>query len=331
LKLSQERHFQARELARARRKKETLRQKMTEKQRYMSNRVSTPPPVRGRVHMDVQTETYLEELSDRPPERDESTQTDALKDRPPSPLFIPEKSGVDKETQIEEGDLFDFDAEVAPILEVLVGKTLEQGMDEVLEEEEIANIRAQKARFEQQRNIELAKVQRLEAEARRRDEEKTRRVEQERSRIALEKEMIQKIASRGFAKTFFNDLQRDIMNELSSEGQFFDPIACEVEMSFLPWLQERVLQHHSTTELASKVCDGMYYTSLSLSLSLFFFFFKLNQNPNPDILVSSMSLIPKKVQNAKDAYQDFLNAAEDRKKAQESKEEEEKDKVEDDE
>ena len=47
--------------------------------------------------------------------------------------------------------------------------------------------------------------------------------------------------------------------------------------------------------------------------------------------MSSMSLIPKKVQNAKDAYQDFLNAAEDRKKAQESKEEEEKDKVEDDE
>ena len=45
-------------------------------------------------------------------------------------------------------------------------------MDEVLEEEEIANIRAQKARFEQQRNIELAKVQRLEAEA---DEEMQRR------------------------------------------------------------------------------------------------------------------------------------------------------------
>ena len=46
--------------------------------------------------MDVQTETYLEELN-RPPERGGS-QTDALKDRPPSPLFMPEKIGVDKDT-----------------------------------------------------------------------------------------------------------------------------------------------------------------------------------------------------------------------------------------
>lgn len=40
-------------------------------------------------------------------------------DRPPTPLFIPAKSGRDMETQIEEGDLFDFDFEVEPILEVL--------------------------------------------------------------------------------------------------------------------------------------------------------------------------------------------------------------------
>ncbi len=39
-------------------------------------------------------------------------------DRPPTPLFMPSKSGVDVFTQIEGGDLFDFDAEVEPILEV---------------------------------------------------------------------------------------------------------------------------------------------------------------------------------------------------------------------
>lgn len=32
--------------------------------------------------------------------------------------------GIDIETQIENGDLFDFDLEVEPILEVLVGKTI---------------------------------------------------------------------------------------------------------------------------------------------------------------------------------------------------------------
>lgn len=34
-------------------------------------------------------------------------------DRPPSPLFVPAKSGVDAETQVVVGELFDFDLEVS--------------------------------------------------------------------------------------------------------------------------------------------------------------------------------------------------------------------------
>ena len=37
--------------------------------------------------------------------------------------------------------LFDFDLEVKPMLEVLVGKTIEQSLLEVMEEEELANLR----------------------------------------------------------------------------------------------------------------------------------------------------------------------------------------------
>ena len=105
-------------------------------------------------------------------------QTDAFLDRPPTPLFVPAKTGVDNNTQILEGEvitgcsynsffdilvelvlkkididlrfhnrtisqLFDFDIEVKPILEVLVGKTIEQALMEVMEEEELANLRAQ--------------------------------------------------------------------------------------------------------------------------------------------------------------------------------------------
>ncbi len=40
------------------------------------------------------------------------------------------------------GELFDFDVEVEPILEVLVGRVLEQGLMEVMEEEELAAMRA---------------------------------------------------------------------------------------------------------------------------------------------------------------------------------------------
>lgn len=60
----------------------------------------------------VQTDTYLEQLSDTVAEAEISTQTDPFRDRPSTPLFIPAKAGLDATTQIEAGDLFDFDFEV---------------------------------------------------------------------------------------------------------------------------------------------------------------------------------------------------------------------------
>lgn len=59
----------------------------------------------GRKHIDVQTELYLEELTDRVEEADVETQTDAFLDRPPSPFYIPAKTGVDVSTQILEGEV----------------------------------------------------------------------------------------------------------------------------------------------------------------------------------------------------------------------------------
>ena len=60
----------------------------------------------------------MEELTDKVEENTVDTQTDPMMDRPPTPLFVPFKTGRDMETQIEDGDLFDFNFEVEPILEV---------------------------------------------------------------------------------------------------------------------------------------------------------------------------------------------------------------------
>lgn len=50
-------------------------------------------------------ELYLEEISDRIVEVDMECQTDAFLDRPPTPLFIPAKTGKDVATQILEGEV----------------------------------------------------------------------------------------------------------------------------------------------------------------------------------------------------------------------------------
>lgn len=68
--------------------------------------------------------------------------------------------------------LFDFDLEVRPMLEVLVGKTIEQSLLEVREEEELANLRISQSVYEELHNIELAEIQRLEEQERRHREEK---------------------------------------------------------------------------------------------------------------------------------------------------------------
>ncbi|KAG9344649.1 hypothetical protein JZ751_010334 [Albula glossodonta] len=170
------------------RQQEARRRAIAHKRAKAHFRIKTPEAVEGRQHIDVQTELYLEELSDRVEESSVECQTDAFLDKPPSPLFIPAKTGRDVATQIEEGEvsgltctsiasllplqLFDFDLEVRPLLETLVGKTVEQSLQEVMEEEELASLRAQQRAYEELHNLELVQVQRLEERERRHREEK---------------------------------------------------------------------------------------------------------------------------------------------------------------
>eukprot|EP00292_Cryptomonas_paramecium_P012587 CAMPEP_0113691576 /NCGR_PEP_ID=MMETSP0038_2-20120614/18531_1 /TAXON_ID=2898 /ORGANISM="Cryptomonas paramecium" /LENGTH=364 /DNA_ID=CAMNT_0000613243 /DNA_START=156 /DNA_END=1246 /DNA_ORIENTATION=+ /assembly_acc=CAM_ASM_000170 len=223
---------------------------------------ATPDPVAGRKHMDVQTENFLEEISDRPVEVEVDTQTDAFMDRPPSPLFIPMKTGVDQETQIYEGDLFDFDFEVEPILQVMVGKTLEQSLMEVLEEEELANMRAHQDEFDQIRAAELAEAQRMEEAERRRFEEKERRLAQERERVANERSVARKVAAQGFAHRYVGDVVANVFGSLEQTGFFYDPLVKEIEDVFMPWLLGGVSSNIQAMHDAERTVDASIQAAL---------------------------------------------------------------------
>ena len=66
--------------------------------------------------------------------------------------FLPQKLGKDEATQIMDGDLFDFDKDVQPLLTVIVGKTLEQSLLELEQEQEIENLRQAKLMYSKKRN-----------------------------------------------------------------------------------------------------------------------------------------------------------------------------------
>jgi hypothetical protein len=194
------------------------------------------------------------------PEHNVETQTDEFLDRPASPLFVPIKTGVDQGTQILEGDLFDFELEVEPILDVLVGKTLEQSMMEVMEEEELAELRAHQEDFVQLRNAELAETQRMEEAERRKFEEKERRLAEERERVQKEKVLKEKISAAAFAKNYMGGIESSVLDRLSKLAYFYDPVEREVETEFMPWIAELATQKYMAAtagaDLAEDVCKS---------------------------------------------------------------------------
>ncbi|DBA85374.1 hypothetical protein WJX79_002769 [Trebouxia sp. C0005] len=222
----------------------------------------TPDPVDGRRHIELQTDSYLEQLTDTVAEAEMSTQTDPFRDRPSTPLFIPAKAGLDATTQIEAGDLFDFDFEVEPLLEVLVGKCLEQGLMEVMEEEELAAMRAHQQHYEQVKATELASVQRLEAAELRKQEEKARRLEQARARATAETHLREKVAAATFARGYIKGLTGTVYGRLQDSGYFFDPVQREVEQQVMPWLKEETQKIVARQATARAVVDSVVVDAL---------------------------------------------------------------------
>lgn len=227
------------------------------RQKAPGARVGTPPPVEGRTHMKMQTDEFIEEITDRPLEHDAETQTLPFMDRPASPLFVRAKIGSDISTQIGEGDLFDFDLEVEPLLELLVGKTLHVSMLEIMQEEELEAIRLQQEEFETLRNIEIAEVQRLEVEIKRKSQERERRIAQENRRVEEKRRLEESIAARAFSNQFLGELHNNVFDMLQEHGHFYDPVKKEIEVMFMGGLISNVVNAANSYEAASIIAKEL--------------------------------------------------------------------------
>ncbi|XP_066144022.1 radial spoke head protein 3 homolog B isoform X6 [Euwallacea fornicatus] len=212
-------------------------------------RLGSPPPVPGRRHENIQTETYLEELYVNPPVAEMCTQTDLFVERPVSPFYVSAKTGADVETQIYPGDLFDFDMEVQPILEVLVGKTIEQALIEVLEEEELAALREQQRRFLELRS-QTAECLRLDEREKRLVKEKENRLVEREESGKAQKEMDERIAASVLIQDYLADLLPSVIEGLESEGFMMDHTKEDIGESFMPWLIQEV-----AVEVQDMVCS----------------------------------------------------------------------------
>jgi hypothetical protein len=141
-----------------------------------------------------------------------------FEDRPPTPKYVPLPPGIEVATQIEDGDLFDFDLEVEPILEVIVGRSLVQATYELIAEDERQNYLAHKKSYEREREFELINLQRAEAAHQRREDEKKRRLNQVNSKKLRDIETQKKLMSKTFAKSTLSHLKERSINYLFERG-----------------------------------------------------------------------------------------------------------------
>ncbi|XP_042312713.1 radial spoke head protein 3 homolog [Sceloporus undulatus] len=224
------------------RRREAYRKMLARRRAKEESEIHAPEVDDSGKKVVVQTELYLEEIAERIIEMDTECQTDAFLARSASPLFIPEKTGADVSTQIEEGELFDFDIEVKPVLEVLVGKTIEQALIEVIEEEELATLHAHQYYYHELRNAEIAELHRLEEQEKRRKEEKKRRMQQRLDEQEKESKVSERIAARAFAQQYLRNLIPSVLTSLQNKGFFYNDIQKEIEEDFLPYLMQNVEQ-----------------------------------------------------------------------------------------
>lgn len=96
------------------------------------------PP--ARIEVDLTYFLTEQPKYDAPKHQNIVAQTDAFLPKPPTPKYVPKKTGIDAETQVGDYDLFFYDDAVIPILNVVVDKTLESALLEVEEESELKAI-----------------------------------------------------------------------------------------------------------------------------------------------------------------------------------------------
>ena len=121
-------------------------------------------------------------------------------DEAPYPEFKPRERGLDYGVQIERADLFDFDLEVRPLIEILVGRSVVSAINELQEDKEKEERRSNLDKYQKKRNAELMVTQRMEAKHKRKQEEAERRRLQKDLYVKNKKEATKKLIGRRNAK-----------------------------------------------------------------------------------------------------------------------------------
>mmetsp|Transcript_26918 Transcript_26918/g.48644 ORF Transcript_26918/g.48644 Transcript_26918/m.48644 type:complete len:452 (-) Transcript_26918:195-1550(-) len=184
----------------------------------------------------------------------EEAQTDEFLPEPPPEQYQPQKTGIDVSTQVEDGEITDFDREVEPILDVLVMKTLEQSIMEVEEEHELSQMSDFKGEWYERQTQMMKAWQEQVDEEWVRWEQKEAVMAKKRAEKEREARVLLKIQAIQAAKSHLTQLVPNAVQDLQGLA-FPDTRSLAIDRSFLPNLFAKVQQEVASIKTAQQVVN----------------------------------------------------------------------------
>jgi len=212
-----------------------------------------PPPDRIPVDLDVHLIAPEKVIA----VTQSDSQTDTFLPEPPEPEYVPKKTGLDATTQIYEGDLFVFDIEVAPILDVLTTKTLEQALTEVAEETELANVTQFKQEWQKRQAALMEDWEKTVEVERKRAAEKQKVLAAAKEKKQRELALMEKLACARLAAEYTRGVVPTTIRSLIEAGQFPESARQPLMSDFWPWLFEEVHKKHDQMRAADEIVTEM--------------------------------------------------------------------------
>lgn len=189
---------------------------------------------------------------------DEGTQSDAFAPRPITPDYVPRKTGVDCATQIEDqSELFDFDKEVKPMLNIIVDKTIEQALFEVRSEAELLSLEAAATEFREKKSKELEWVKERETKVIQEIQAKRALVHEKSLEQREQTEVRRLIAGRFCFSQLLPSIVDEMLGSLVENGQWHDPTLLDIQQEVLPAVEDVVINRQNRRIQTELVVDEM--------------------------------------------------------------------------
>lgn len=194
-------------------------------------------------------------------------QTDEFLPEVPPEHYKPQKTGVDVSTQVEDGELFNFDFEVEPILDVLISKTLEQATMETQEEHELSEMTEFKAMWYKRQQKMMEDWDQQVAEELVRCNAKDQVMQERREAKRREARVLLKVQAMALAKSHLQPLLPNAISDLS-EVAFPDKKALTITREIIPKLVDQAHGDVEAKGAASKIVSQVVATTTQARASV---------------------------------------------------------------